>query len=99
MTKLADWEAEGARARPSTPRDHVQAPLTLRVATWVGTVLLVAAGIVLTSTTMISQHADESATHALLRALILVVIGAAIAVVGAVTLMLRFIANTLFPNS
>lgn len=99
MTNLADWEAEGARARPSTPTDHVRAPLALRAATWIGTVLLVVAGIVLISTTMVTQQAEESAAHELLRVLVLVVVGSAIAVVGAVTLVLRLVAGALRPGS
>jgi hypothetical protein len=95
MTELADWETEGARARPSSAADGVVAPPALRAATWIGVVLLVAAGSVFLSTTLITPHVDESATHALLRVVVLVVVGAAAAVVGAVTLVLRLLAGAL----
>lgn len=44
MTELADWETEGAKARPASPdeRNRVPAPAALRATTWIGLLLLVA---------------------------------------------------------
>ncbi|MBO9050983.1 hypothetical protein [Curtobacterium flaccumfaciens] len=46
MTELADWETEGARARPARPGDHEPAPAALRAVTIIGVLFLIAAGCV-----------------------------------------------------
>ncbi|MFK4481335.1 hypothetical protein [Curtobacterium sp. AB7] len=97
MTELADWETEGAKARPTTPddRNRVPAPLALRATTWIGVLLLVAATFVFVGASYIGLREDETAAHALARLVIVVVIGVAVAVVGAVALLLRLVAGAL----
>lgn len=101
MSGLADWETEGAKARPATPEDHdrVPAPAALRAATWIGALLLLAAVFVFVGATSLSVRDDETATHAAARLVIVVVIGAALAVVGSVALLLRLVAGALVRRS
>lgn len=95
MAELADWETEGAKARPATPDDRVPVPVALRVATWIGVLLLVAAVLVFAGTASLAVRDDETEAHFSARLVIVVVIGAALAVVGAVALLVRLVAGTL----
>ncbi|MCA5924176.1 hypothetical protein [Curtobacterium oceanosedimentum] len=93
MTGLADWETEGARARPATASDQVPVPASLRAVTWTGVLLLVAAVFVFVSAATLGLRQDESGTDLLVRTAVLVVIGVGAAVVGAVALLLRVVAG------
>ncbi|MBF4607893.1 hypothetical protein [Curtobacterium sp. VKM Ac-1393] len=97
MTELADWETEGAKARPATPddRNRVPAPAALRATTWIGVLLLVAALFVFVGAAALGLREDETEAHFVARLVIVVVIGAAVAVVGAVALLLRLVAGAL----
>lgn len=93
MTEFADWETEGAKAREATASDHVPVPGPLRATTWIGGLLLVAAGFVFVGATFLGVREDETEAHFLARLVVVVVIGAAAATVGAVTLVLRVVAG------
>lgn len=92
---MEDWETAGARARPARPSDRVPLPAALRAATWLGAVLLIGAAVVFTTATFLGVHDDETEAHFLLRLALVVVSGIAIAVVGAVALLLRLVAGAL----
>jgi len=93
MADAADWETEGARARPGAVEDHQPAPAVLRAATWIGALLLIAAAFVFFGATLVELHTDESEVHFLARVGLVVLIGVAVAVVGAVALLLRLVAS------
>lgn len=97
MTELAEWETEGAKARPASPdeRNRVPAPAALRATTWIGVLLLVAATFVFVGASYLGVREDETEAHALARLVIVVFIGVAVAVVGAVALLLRLVAGAL----
>lgn len=89
----ADWEREGARARPGEPRDRTPVPGALRAATWIGVLLLVAAGIVLSVAAVLVAGDEESEAHLLFRVLLLSGVAIALGVVGVVALLLRLVAS------
>lgn len=97
MAELADWETEGAKARPTTPDDHnrVPAPAALRATTWIGGLLLIAAVFVFVGASSLGVREDESEVHFLTRLVIVVVSGVAVAGLGAVALLLRLVAGAL----
>ncbi|MEG8034920.1 hypothetical protein QP157_06155 [Sphingomonas sp. LR61] len=97
MTELADWETEGAKARPTTPddRNRPPAPAALRATTWIGGLLLIAAVFVFVGASSLGVREDESEVHFLTRFVIVVVIGVAVAGLGAVALLLRLVAGAL----
>jgi hypothetical protein len=95
MADAANWETEGARARPGAPVEHHPAPAALQAATWIGALLLIAAAFVCFGATLVEVHTDESEVHFLARVGLVVLIGVAIAVVGAVALLLRLVASAL----
>ena len=94
MTELADWEAEGARARPARPGDHEPAPAALRAVTIIGVLFLIAAGCVFVATAFLPTS-DETAVPDGLRLLMATVVSVGIAVVGVVALLLRLVAGVL----
>jgi len=94
MTDATNWETEGARARPAAPDDHRPVPAALRATTWIGALLLIVAAFVFSGATLVDLHDDESEVHFLARVGLVVLIGVAIAVVGAVALLLRLVAGT-----
>lgn len=97
MSELADWETEGARARPASPDDVVRtpAPGALRATSWIGALLLVAAAGVFWATSLVDGGPEGSQSQLLFRVTLLVVIGVGLAVSGIVALLLRLVAGAL----
>jgi hypothetical protein len=95
MTGLADWETEGAKPRAPMPTDDVAAPTALRVVTWIGVVLLVAATVTFIVAASLSPDDTESAGHFAMRLHTTVLAGMSAAVVGALTLVLRLVAGVI----
>ncbi|WIB71456.1 hypothetical protein [Curtobacterium sp. MCBD17_026] len=94
MTELADWETEGARARPARPGDHEPVPGALRAVTIIGVLFLIAAVCVFVVNAFIPP-ADETAVPVDVRLLIATIVSVAIAAVGVVALLLRLVAGVL----
>lgn len=93
MPELADWETEGATARAAVPSDAFRQPTAVRVATWIGVVLLVVALVLYALAAQATAGEEGSTVRALTRVVVLVVVATGVGVLGGVALLLRLVAG------